>query len=83
MGFDKVRMVLQCVCFDCYAFNRSTFHRIMNEHKRSEDRLKEFTKICRGKKCYVNEKRSGKEVIRRGCGAKQPKILKPAPLNFI
>ena len=91
MGYiDKVRMVLQCVCFDCGTLlideKDSTFHRIMNEYKRSEDRLKEFTKICRGKKkCYGGddlnedmEETGGKEVIRRGCGAKQPKISKPA-----
>ena len=91
MGYiDKVRMVLQCVCFDCGTLlideKDPTFHRIMNEHKRSEDRLKEFTKICRGKKkCYGGddlnedmEETGGKEVIRRGCGAKQPKISKPA-----
>ena len=91
MGFiDKVRMVLQCVCFECGTLlvdeKDPVFHRVMREHKRSEDRLKEFTKVCRGKKtCYGGddlnedmEETGGVEKIRRGCGAKQPRIAKPS-----
>lgn len=91
MGFiDHVRQVLSCVCFGCSALlidrKDPRFHKIMSEHKRSEDRLKEFTRILRGVKTCVGgddmtESAEGSEessTLRRGCGARQPKISKPA-----
>ena len=91
MGFiNRVRSILQCVCFNCGLLladeNDPKILKICREHQRSEDRMKALCKELRGKKrcfgegddLYDQDDEGGQRERKRGCGFAQPKISKPS-----